>query len=128
MAKAQAEKWPRLQLPRRLARIKGMYVPRFFEFDFEHGGPITAIRPHAGRLPSRSASCARPRRGAVSAPSRSSPNVAIVHDRVGVEVQRGCTKGCRFCQAGMIFRPTRQRNPEKVLKIVDESLAADRPG
>lgn len=50
------------------------------------------------------------------------PYTAIIHDRLNIEVSRGCTQGCRFCQAGMIYRPLRERSPENVLRIVDESL------
>lgn len=50
------------------------------------------------------------------------PFAPIVHDRVTIEVSRGCTRGCRFCQAGMIYRPLRERSPEKVLALAEESL------
>lgn len=50
------------------------------------------------------------------------PYTSIVHDRINIEVSRGCTMGCRFCQAGIIYRPLRERSPETVLKIADESL------
>ncbi|HYQ48421.1 MAG TPA: TIGR03960 family B12-binding radical SAM protein, partial [Thermodesulfovibrionales bacterium] len=50
------------------------------------------------------------------------PFTGIVHDRVNIEISRGCTMGCRFCQAGMIYRPVRERSPETVLKIAEKSL------
>jgi radical SAM family uncharacterized protein/radical SAM-linked protein len=50
------------------------------------------------------------------------PYTSIVHDRINVEVLRGCTMGCRFCQAGMIYRPVRERNPEKTLELAEAAL------
>ena len=50
------------------------------------------------------------------------PYAPIVHDRITIEVSRGCTMGCRFCQAGMIYRPLRERSPETVLRIAEDSL------
>jgi len=52
------------------------------------------------------------------------PHVSIVHDRIGIEVARGCTRGCRFCQAGMIYRPYRERSFESVMETLGDALAA----
>jgi len=124
MERRKTEGWSRHELLVELSRIKGMYVPAFFTFEFTHGGGISSLTPLLEGYP-----CAQHRQvpDLDAAPFPNAPlvpNVQIVHDRVGIEVQRGCTKGCRFCQAGMIFRPTRQRNPETVLKLVEESLDA----
>ncbi|MBM4129212.1 MAG: TIGR03960 family B12-binding radical SAM protein, partial [Nitrospira sp.] len=50
------------------------------------------------------------------------PYTLIVHDRINIEVSRGCSRGCRFCQAGMTYRPVRERSPERVLELAEESL------
>ncbi len=51
------------------------------------------------------------------------PFTNIVHDRINIEISRGCTMGCRFCQAGMTYRPVRERSPEKILELAEKSLA-----
>src|SRR5690606_27364585 len=52
------------------------------------------------------------------------PNVDVVHNRVAIEIMRGCTRGCRFCHAGMITRPVRERPVEQVLQAIQSALAA----
>jgi len=91
------------QLLRELAAIEGIYVPRF-------ASPRPRKRFVQKLLP-------LPRRPIV-------PFVQIVHDRAGIEIQRGCTQGCRFCQAGMIYRPRLERTAKEVVAVAREVLAS----
>ncbi|MCP6717699.1 radical SAM protein, partial [Klebsiella pneumoniae] len=52
------------------------------------------------------------------------PYAEAVHDRIVLEVMRGCTRGCRFCQAGMIYRPVRERSPEKLFELAEKLVKA----
>ncbi|MGH9251689.1 MAG: TIGR03960 family B12-binding radical SAM protein, partial [Acidimicrobiales bacterium] len=107
---------------RELSRVQGVYVPSMYEVDYE-GPAIRAIRPRYPDVPERVekrtiadlAAWPYPRNQLV-------PLTEVVHDRLNVEVFRGCTRGCRFCQAGMITRPVRERPAEQVRTMVSEGL------
>jgi len=111
------------QLLRELAAIKGIYVPRFCEVLYHPDGTIAGVRPvDAVASP-------RPRKRFVQKlqplPRRPIvPFLQIVHDRAGIEIQRGCTQGCRFCQAGMIYRPRLERTAQEVVALAREVLAS----
>jgi radical SAM family uncharacterized protein/radical SAM-linked protein len=118
---------PRSELLRKLQTIEGVYVPSHYDVEYatELTGtmaPIAAIKPkeNAPKLVRR-----RFQADLNDVPFPSAPIVPLgktVHNRLGIEVQRGCTRACRFCQAGYIYRPERQRSPEKVKELVFESL------
>jgi radical SAM family uncharacterized protein len=112
----------RHELLRALARIEGVYVPSLYEATFD-GPALRAITPRypdvpevvAKRTVADLAQWPYPRQQLV-------PLTEVVHDRLSVEVFRGCTRGCRFCQAGMITRPVRERPAEQVRTMVAEGL------
>ncbi|GBD26055.1 hypothetical protein HRbin30_01382 [bacterium HR30] len=104
-----------------LRRIPGVYVPAFFEPKYSPTGQILSIEP---RYADYTQVTKRIVRDLDDVPPRETflvPIVQVVHDRPSIEVMRGCVKGCRFCQAGYIYRPLRERNPRRV---VSEALTA----
>ncbi|GIU85250.1 MAG: B12-binding domain-containing radical SAM protein [Acidimicrobiales bacterium] len=123
LAAAKAEGAPREQKLRLLADISGVYVPSLYR-DVWEGGRLVGVFPVVEGVPDRVekrtiadlAEWPYPRRQLV-------PLTEVVHDRLNVEVFRGCTRGCRFCQAGMITRPVRERPASQVLEMVTDGLA-----
>jgi radical SAM family uncharacterized protein len=108
---------------RELATITGVYVPSMYDVDYD-GQNIAEVRPRFADVPAvvdkrtvaDLADWPYPKHQLV-------PLVEVVHDRLNVEIFRGCTRGCRFCQAGMITRPVRERPEEQVRTMVREGLA-----
>ena len=108
-------------LLRRLASVPGVYVPSLYRAEFDEG-ILTSITPLDDapsvvekRTVADLADWPYPKRQLV-------PLTEVVHDRLNVEVFRGCTRGCRFCQAGMITRPVRERPADQVRTMVTEGL------
>lgn len=101
---------PRHELLLALAQVKGVYVPSLYEVKYDHKGSFSSIAPIYAGVP------AQVQRRVIQSLDSSYfpdkpvvPYMSIVHDRVVLEVMRGCQRGCRFCHAGMVYRPVRER-------------------
>ena len=105
---------------RRLSRLRGVYVPRFYEATYHEDGTLASFEPTEEGVPRTVVKNMVADLDTAAYPeSIVVPFMEIVHDRINIEVLRGCTRGCRFCQAGMIYRPVRERSVERLLHLAD---------
>lgn len=112
----------RTALVEAVSNIEGVYVPSQFEPEYSEDGTFVGVKP---LRPDRTVITRRLLPSMVGAPYPVKPvvpNIQTVHNRLAVEVMRGCVRGCRFCQAGYLYRPQRERSPEEIMKIVEEAL------
>ncbi len=132
---------PREELLVKLANVEGVYVPRFYEQRYhEYSDPLYECQDERFKdadrrllkevVPTRDNVPKRINRKIVwdvdNVPYPTAPVIPfieVVHDRISLEVMRGCTRGCRFCQAGMITRPVREKSPERLRELAAELVA-----
>ncbi|QIB26275.1 TIGR03960 family B12-binding radical SAM protein [Caloranaerobacter azorensis] len=99
-----------------ISQIQGVYVPKFYEVIYNQDGTIKEFKPKSEKYPSVIKKRIIKNLDEAHFPDRVIvPYIETVHDRVMLEIFRGCTRGCRFCQAGMIYRPVRERSVDKLL-------------
>ncbi len=108
---------------RRLATLDGLYIPRFYDVTYAPNGAIARVEPTVPEAPPQVHKRIADRLPPTPV-NQLVPNIDVVHDRGVVEIQRGCTRGCRFCQAGAITRPVRERPAEEIIRDVEKIVEA----
>jgi radical SAM family uncharacterized protein len=121
--KAQGKVGGKTELLSRVAQLDGFYVPSFYEVIYNGDGTIQKVTPTRADAPPTVLKRIVP----VMPPPVTRfivPSIDIVHNRAPIEIMRGCTRGCRFCHAGMVTRPVRERSVEEVVQAVGEMIRA----
>ena len=115
------KKLTRMQCLRKLARLEGVYVPCLYQVQYNDDGTVRSVLPDGDGIP------ATVRKRIVTDLDRTYypeqipvPYTEIVHDRIMLEIMRGCSRGCRFCQAGMLYRPVRERSLQKLAELAEK--------
>lgn len=109
---------PRIDCLKELAKLRGVYVPALYDVSYHEDGTIASFRPNCPEAPERVLKCIVTDLNTAFYPEEIPvPYTEIIHDRIMLEIMRGCTRGCRFCQAGMIYRPVRERSLERLTQL-----------
>ncbi|MDU2066874.1 MAG: TIGR03960 family B12-binding radical SAM protein, partial [Sporomusaceae bacterium] len=115
----------RLGFLRLVSKLAGIYVPSFYEVTYLADGRVDAINVIEKNAPTTIAKRVVCDLESIDYPTKPVvPYTEIVHDRVMLELFRGCTRGCRFCQAGTIYRPVRERKLETLVRLAKEQIAS----
>lgn len=110
---------------RRLAQIEGVYVPSLYEASYHEDGTLASFTPTDAAAPAVVHKRFVKNLNTAAYPENIPvPYTQIVHDRIMLEIMRGCTRGCRFCQAGMLYRPVRERSVEKLTDLADKLVSS----
>ncbi|MBR7188077.1 MAG: TIGR03960 family B12-binding radical SAM protein, partial [Clostridia bacterium] len=117
---------PREAYLRMCAEIPGIYVPSLYDVSYHDDGTVKAIRPKPGSgAPEVVYKAMVPDLDSAVYPEKLIvPYGEIVHNRIMLEIFRGCTRGCRFCQAGMIYRPVRERSLDRLMDLADKLVSS----
>ena len=122
LRRAKHQGWTKKNFLREAAKIEGVYVPSMYAIEYGEDGFISAVKPLEG-APERVTKRIVQDLDAAPFPTNPIvPSTGIVHDRVSLELFRGCVRGCRFCQAGHTYRPIRAKKPETLMEQGIETL------
>ncbi|MFA6321781.1 MAG: TIGR03960 family B12-binding radical SAM protein [Candidatus Omnitrophota bacterium] len=115
----------RKELLRAISRIKGVYVPSFYNVEYSDDGTIKKFYTAEEGVPAKiEKRVTQDLDGAFYPVKQIVPNIQVVHDRLAIEIMRGCKHACAFCQAQAIYRPCRERSKERILNIARDAYAA----
>ncbi|MBU5440020.1 TIGR03960 family B12-binding radical SAM protein [Tissierella sp. MSJ-40] len=104
-----------------IAQLEGVYVPKFYEVTYKEDGTIQKMEPTEKGVPKIIRKRMIKDLDKMFSPEKMIiPFIETVHDRITLEIFRGCTRGCRFCQAGMIYRPVREKSTERLLELAEK--------
>lgn len=116
---------PKRSFLERICRIQGIYVPSFYEAVYDEKGAFFRMEKIYDQAPHTVEKRIVEDLNTVDFPEKNIvPLIDVVHDRAVVEIFRGCTRGCRFCQAGMIYRPVRERTKERIKELSKSQIEA----
>jgi len=123
MREKKAHKWTKDEFLSRVAKVEGIYVPKFYQVTYNEDDTIASFGPISQEYPAFIQKRIIEDMNTAYYPSEFIvPYTDIVHDRAMVEIFRGCTRGCRFCQAGMIYRPIREKSKEVIVETAKKII------
>jgi len=116
----RAEGASRETILKRLAGVRGVYVPALYDVAYNEDGTIASMKPNCPEAPEKVLKAIITELDTAYYPKEIPvPYTEIIHDRIMLEIMRGCTRGCRFCQAGMLYRPVRERSLEHLVELAE---------
>lgn len=115
----------RKKILKELAKIKGIYIPSLYKVSYNDDGTIREFVPSEDGVPDKiSKRVVKDLDAAFYPTSQIVPNIQVVHDRIAIEIMRGCRHACSFCQATTIYRPARERSKDKIVELAKRTYAA----